>query len=253
MNFFFGINNNNFKSQIQIPIFKNKELKISKIKLFKCFIKNKLWNIKEINKSKIDNYFFQLNDDEISNSEIYFLADDDVLKKFNPNNLSNYNDFTDTDPAFRANLKVFIPNKGFSSYQSEYPFSMVEKKGSILSSVSSLANIDAEKNFIFFKNIYNFPIQDTFIAYLINYTTKKIEEKFELISNYSNCIEIDKKFIKPEIFFATNSFLGIPIFISIDNGFISCEHTHPPHEYILSKNKYKKIQNLKNEINEIIS
>ena len=32
--------------------------------------------------------------------------------------------FTNTSPAYRANLKIYIPNKGFSSYQSEYPFNM---------------------------------------------------------------------------------------------------------------------------------
>ena len=34
--------------------------------------------------------------------------------------------------------------------------------------------------------------------------------------------------------------------------FLSFEHTHPPHEYILSDNKLLKITNMKNEIYEII-
>jgi len=253
MNFFFGINNDKFKSQIQIPIFKNREFKLSKIRLFKCFIQNKLWNIREIVKKKNNEYFYELKDEEISNNEIYFLAEDKTIKNFNSKSLENYNNFTDTDPAFRSNLKIYIKDKGFSSYQSEYPFSMIEKKGSILSPINSLANIDAEKNYIFLKNIYTLPIEETFFGFLINYSTKKIEEKFKLKTNYSNCIEINKKLIKPEIFFTTNNFLGIPIYVSVKNSHISCEHTHPLQEYILSKNKYEKITNLKKEINEIIA
>ena len=43
------------------------------------------------------------------------------------------------------------------------------------------------------------------------------------------------------------------MFVSIKNKHVSLEHTHPPHEYILSKNSFKKIAELKNEINEIIN
>ena len=30
------------------------------------------------------------------------------------------------------------------------------------------------------------------------------------------------------------------------------EHTHPPHEYILSSDRFLRIKNLKNKFNEII-
>ena len=43
------------------------------------------------------------------------------------------------------------------------------------------------------------------------------------------------------------------MYISVKNSFLSFEHTHPPHEYILSENKFVKVANLKNEINEIIT
>ena len=41
--------------------------------------------------------------------------------------------------------------------------------------------------------------------------------------------------------------------VSVKNSFLSFEHTHPPHEYILSENKFVKITNLKKEKNKIIS
>ena len=43
------------------------------------------------------------------------------------------------------------------------------------------------------------------------------------------------------------------MYVSVDNKHVSFEHTHPPHEYILSDNKFKKVSELKKEINEIIN
>ena len=40
---------------------------------------------------------------------------------------------------------------------------------------------------------------------------------------------------------------------SIKDKHLSIEHTHPPHEYIMSQDKYQKITELKNEIREIIN
>ena len=87
----------------------------------------------------------------------------------------------------------------------------------------------------------------------VNYKTKRIEEQFEIKTNYTNYFEISNKLIKPEIFLTTDKYLGIPMYVSVKNSFLSFEHTHPPHEYILSENKFVKVANLKKEINEIIS
>ena len=133
------------------------------------------------------------------------------------------------------------------------PYSMITKKGTILSSISSIANSDADKNYVLIKNIFEEPIEENFKAYLVNYKTKSIEEQFEIKTNYTNCIEISNKLIKPEIFLVTDRYLGVPMYVSIKNNFLSFEHTHPPHEYISSENKFIKVTNLKKEINEIIS
>ena len=44
----------------------------------------------------------------------------------------------------------------------------------------------------------------------------------------------------------------IPIFISVNENHVSMEHTHPPHHYILSEDRYKTISKLKEEIKNII-
>jgi hypothetical protein len=253
MNFFFGINNNIFKSEIQIPLFKNRVLNPSKLSLFNCFPQNNRWVLEEMLNKKINDYFYLIKNKDISNNEIYFLAEKKDIGDFDSTKLKSFNNFTDTSPAYRANFKIFMENGGFSSYQSEYPFSMVTKNGSILSSVSSIANLHAEKNYILIRNIFEIPTHEKFKAYLVNIKNKKVEFEYELKSNFTNTLEIHKKLIKPEIFLVTKKFLGIPIYISTKNKFISCEHTHPPHEYILSNNKFTKVTELKKEINEIIN
>lgn len=252
MNFFFGINNELFKSEIQIPLFQNRNFKKNNLKLFRCYPQKKRWVLQEINNKKINEYFHILKNKDISNNEIYFLADNTIWDKFNDKKLTNYNTFTKTSPGYRANLKIYLDQGGFSSYQSEYPHSMISKKGTILSSVSSIANPEADKNFILIKNIYEEPIENDFKAYLVNYKTKKVEEQFKIKTNYTNCIELNHKLIKSEIFLVTDRYIGIPMYVSIKNKSLSFEHTHPPHEYILSENKFIKVRNLKEEINEII-
>ena len=252
MNYFFGINNSEFTSELQIPLFQNRNSKSSGLLLYEAFVHNENWKFEEIKNKKISKDFYLLKPEDISNSSIFFLASP---KDFNlkNNKLQNFNKFTETSPAYRANLKIILKNGGFSSYQSEYPFSMIEKKGSILSSVSSLANKEADKNYIFIKNIYAEPIIENFNLYLVDITKRKIEKKFEVKTNYTNCIELENSMIKPEIFLISKAYLGIPMYVSIKNNHVSFEHTHPPHEYILSNNKFKKISDLKKEINEILN
>ncbi len=254
MNFFYGVSNSLFKSEIQIPLFQNRNFKKSNLKLFKSYPKNNKWILQEVSiKKKINDYFYILKSEDIQSNEIFFLAGETILNEFDDQKLKNFNKFTDPSPACRANFQVYLNQGGFSSYQSQYPYSMITKKGTILSSISSIANSDADKNYVLIKNIFEEPIEENFKVYLVNYKTKSIEEQFEIKTNYTNCIEINNKLIKPEIFLTTNKYLGIPMYISVKNSFLSFEHTHPPHEYILSENKFVKVSNLKKEINEIIN
>jgi hypothetical protein len=253
MNFFYGINNNLFKSEIQIPLFQNRHFKKSNLKLFKTYPKSNKWILEEVINKKINDYFYVLKNEDILNNEIFFLADKKILDQFDEKKLKNFNNFTDTSPAFRANFKIYLDQGGFSSYQSEYPYSMITKKGTILSSISSIANSDADKNYVLIKNIFEEPIEEIFKVFFLNYKTKSVEEQIEIKTNNINCVEIDKKLIKPEIFLVTDKYLGVPTYVSIKNNFLSFEHTHPPHSYILSDNKFVKVTNLKKEINEIIS
>lgn len=253
MNFFFGLNNKIFKSEIQIPIFKNRIFRPMNLKLFKCHPEDNRWKVKEVLDAQINKYFYVLKNEQIANNEIYFLADESKFHEFDEKKLKKLNSHTDTKPAFRANFKIYINNGGFSSFQSEYPYSMTTKKGMIVSSICSIANPKADKNYILIRNIFENPIVEKFNGYLVDIKSKKIMKKFKIKTNYTNFIEINDKFIKPEIYLVTDKYLSIPMYISVKNDFVSFEHTHPPHEYILSKNKFEKVNELKKKIYEIIN
>jgi hypothetical protein len=253
MNFFFGLRTQFFTSELQIPTFQNRNQKKKNINLYEVFIENNKWKLEKINSKYHREDFYLLNNKLINNKKIFFLGYPEDFANFNHRELEDLNEFTNTSPDFRSNFKINLKNGGFSSFQSEYPFEMTKKKGSILSQISSLANIDAKKNYLIFKNIYYLPIEQKFNGYFVNCKTKMIEATFELLTNNTNIVEIEQFLIKPEIFFVTNEYLGIPMYLSEKNGHLSLEHTHPPHEYIMGENRYKRVSSLKKEINEIIS
>ena len=126
MNFFFGINNKYLKCQIKIPIFKNNGEINYNLKLFSCNINSKAWEIKKLNLIPKENFFY-LNNDIINDNKIFFLAEENNLK-LEPNQnliivdeIKKFNNFTETEPQYRSNIKIFN-EIGFSSYQSDYPF-----------------------------------------------------------------------------------------------------------------------------------
>ena len=256
MNYFFGIKNSFLNSKLTIPRFQNSNPTKKEYMLFQLEIINQSWKISNLNNIDLNSDFYKIGSSLIGNGNIFCLATKAEILELEKNNyskLANFNNFTDTTPDYRANLQVSIEGGGFSSYQSEYPFSMVTKKGSILSALSSLCNKNADQNIIFFKNIYELPIQEEFCVFFVNIKTMKVLKKEVVSTNFLNEIIVEKEFIKPEVFLFTDKYIGIPIFCSIKNKHISLEHTHPPHAYILSEDKFRIISELKKEFSEIIN
>ena len=155
----------------------------------------------------------------IFNKDTYFLADNFYTKILTKTCLLI---ILLTQTLTYSGTKIYIDNNGFSSFQSEYPYSMVIKNGNIVSSESSLANIEADHNYILLRNVFMKPIEEIFYAYLVDYKSRKIEEKFELYTNNTNLLEIKKEFIRPEIF-VMNEHLGIPCYL-LKNFYL--EYTH---------------------------
>lgn len=260
MNFFFGIKSDILKCKLSIPKFKNNGEIFRDINLYSAEIENNQnkWKIVNIENNEDEN-FFTLNNNSFNNEKIFFLGKKkDFTKDENKDgdiflsSLRNFNNYTDTDPQFRSNLKIF--NKfGFSSYQSDYPNSMINKKGNILSPLNILLNKDSVKNFIFFKNVFFKPIKDEFNLYFINYKLKKIITTKKIFTNKLNIIEVEKNLLEENMYIFSDKYVGIPLFVSISNDSISMEHTHPPHHYLIDDAKFKIIKKKKDEFIEIIS
>lgn len=255
MNFFFSFHYKNIQSRLTIPRFQNRGYFNKDYVPFSAKIFDDNWKF-SVAKYKNDDYFFYIEDSELSNDNIFFLAKQNqfsISNKIFAQNLLNFNTFTDTDPAFRSNIQIYNSKGGFSSYQSDYPYEMIIKKGNILSGLSLLTNKGFE-NIIFFKNIYQKPINEKFHLYFVDIKKKTILKKIDIYTNRTNCIVLDNNFIDDNVYLFTNHYIGIPIFVSQSSkGELSLEHTHPPHLYVLGKKRYEVVSRLKNEINKIIS
>ena len=253
MNFFFSINSDELDCSLTIPKFDNYINKINdEYILFSSKIKNNKWVIEEVISPSNENFYFLKNFD-LDNDKFFFLAKKEEVGKENIFlELKNFNNFTDTMPEFRSNMKIEIKDKGFSSYQADYPYNLTLNTGNVLSPVSTLLNKSSDKNFIFFKNIYFKPIKKEFYIYFIDINKKEILHKEIAFTNQTNQIIVDPELIRSQNYIFSDNYLGIPIYVSIKNNHLSMEHTHPPHLYILGDDKFKKIAKIKKEINEII-
>ena len=114
MNFFFLIKNDFINSYLKIPIFQNSGIINKNLKLFSARPVSKEWEIKKINIKPIDDFFF-IESKNFSDEVFFFLADDNDLTNYSNLNSKFFetNNFTDTLPAFRANLTVDFKKKRF--------------------------------------------------------------------------------------------------------------------------------------------
>jgi hypothetical protein len=255
MNFFFGFKNEDFFSRLTIPKFQNSGKTNKKLNIYFAEIKNNKWYLEKIINNEDQNFFY-INKTIIDNHRIFFLASDNEIIKFNNTSngeLLDLNNFTNTTPEYRANFKIFNNLGGYSSYQSDYPFKMVQRKGTILSSTFALTNSRTKENFVLIRNIFFKPIIENFKIFVVDIRKKKILFEKDIKTNYSNLIKLENNLINKDCYLISKNYLGIPIYLSSENGHMSFEHTLPPHSYILSSDKFKKVSEIKKQINEIIN
>ena len=113
--------------------------------------------------------------------------------------------------------------------------------------------MNADKNILFLKNVYKEPINNEFFAYIVNFKEKKILRKERIYTNKTNALNLEQEFLKPNIYIFTDKYLCVPLYISLKDKQISFEHTHPPHEYILSGDKFESVSRLKKKFYDIIN
>ncbi len=253
MNCFFALNLDNFDNIITIPKFTNEGKKIKNCSLFTAIIDEDEWFVKKYN-CKEDNDFFYLEVPTKEKENLFFLAKSELSVNTKYKTLEELEHFNNirTRFTFRANLKLYKKDTEFSSYQSEYPIEMTKKNGAILTPVNSFQNINQD-NFMIFKQIFNLPLKIEFSIYLINFLSNKVILKKNFRTNSTNYIDLTNVKDLNNCFFYSEKYLGIPLFISFGKKEgISMEHSHPPHIYMLSPNKYEIISNLKLKAKKIV-
>ena len=248
MNFFFLIKNNFINSYLKIPIFQNSGIINKNLKLFSAKPLLNKWKLEKLNIKPINDFFF-IDSKDFSDEVIFFLAQDEDLKNYSNLNSKFFETFkfTDTSPAYRANLSIDYKKNGFSSYQSEYPFHMIKNKGSVLTPLSALLSKDADENYLLFKNINISPKQEIFNIYIIDIENFEIIKKIACKTNSTNVVKVDFELINENYFFYSNEYLGLPIYVSIKNKHLSLEHTQPPQLYFLNQTKIL-LKDLKSKI-----
>ena len=221
MNFFFLIKNKDIVSNLKIPTFNNDGEFLDNLNLYYARIKNEKWIIKKCSEEKKNN-FFVINSSKYLEDDIFFLAtENEIFTNDLSKKLLNLNNFTDTYPAYRSNLNITYKEKSFSSYQSEFPFEMINKKSSTLSSIKILLSENVDKNIILLRNIFHEPINKKFCTYIIDISNFKIVDVLNCTTNSTNYFEIHESFLNENYYLFSDEYLVLPLFISINNYHIS--------------------------------
>ena len=255
MNYFFFVSKDDCNARLEIPKFQNQGKVDSQLRLFSADIIDETWSIGRVECNQ-DSNFFYVDSNEDNCHSIYFLASLSQVggESTRAEKLIQYNDFSTTVPDFRANLCVSNSAGGFSSYQSDYPYDMTLRRGSIMTSVSTLSNPILSENTLFIRNIFCEPKVEQYSAYLVCKKTKKVINNYSLLSNRTNQIRLSIEDINPNYYIISKGFLGVPIYYcESNNGHISVEHTHPPHSNTHGPQRYAHEKKKKNELLEIVN
>ena len=246
MNYFFLLKNDipNIYSEVDIVNFSPSKVfsqSKSKDSILHYFYSNgKEWIFKDIcNLPKdetitINEKYFDKN---LKNKAIFFSINS--KKIISQKNLKNEK-YHISKIAWRANIKLKNQNH-YTSYQGEYPGSMINKNISLVSCSPMIQNNLNIKNFFYLVNLFHLPEENNFKIKILN--SKK--EELKLLNcktnniNFFNLNDLDIKLIENMYIFQSDEGGGIPLYFSFDErGQMSLEHTHPPTEYVLHGNRF---------------
>ena len=255
MNFFFHTNSDKYKSTITIPKFQNCGMVCKKnVSLFSANIIKNEWIVSKVECTEESHFWTVICRN--NENEIYFIASEQeaslIQKK---NKLIDLNNFTTTSPDYRANLEIKNAVGGFSSYQSDYPYGMTTRLGSLYTECGNLTFDQSNSVGIFIKNIYFEPIQDSFPIFLYDDLEQEVIITFDISLNRTNFIDLTQyKERLANCFLFAPKFIGAPIYVveHSDEG-LSFEHTHPPTESIAGEDRFNLIKGIKERANEKIS
>jgi hypothetical protein len=256
MNFFFLTVNEKYSAKLAIPKFQNSGRTDSQLRLYQANIVANKWCISKPDNCTQDEQFWHLHYSGPNNDAIFFLSSElDARLIEEKNQLVNIGKFTDTSPSFRANMMIENSFGGFSSYQAEYPFTMVEKLSSFYSECGLLTSDSSCSAGVFIRNINIEPITEERDLWLFSVPKNKVLDSYKVRLNTTTYIDLTKH--KKELngcFLFAKDFIGVPSYVTeYDDGSLSFEHTHPPHEALLGSNRFQLVSKLKERAFEKVS
>lgn len=256
MNYFFFTSSDDYDCRLTIPKFRVDGRTRPDNKLIRARIIGGSWDFETVDADEENDAFWYLDVASFDADDILFIATPQELRRQRKEkNLINLNDFKDSDPAFRCNLAVSNGEGGWSSYQSEYPYRMAGRRGTIFSNIATLSNPGEKLDGCFLRNIFHQPIVESYRVAVLDTATDKVVMEASASSNRSSYISFDD--LPPDrgnlVLWAEN-FLGIPIYVSSDDRHnISMEHTHPPHESVHGVDRFALVGRMKAKYDEKLS
>ena len=254
MNIFFHATNADIQSTLTIAKYSNHGDKAHDMKLYAARVHDGQWQLQQSDEGGDD--FWVVHSTKDNKDDIYFIATpEEVDQYFRQDQLVDFNKFTNTSPAYRANLEIKNPTTGaFSSYQAEYPFRMTGMLSSLYSDCAPLTKTGCKQLGVFIRNIYKEPICDAREIVLFDKKRNATITTFQLYINRTTYIDLTDyaDHLAHCVLFA-KGYIGIPIYTMThqDNN-LSFEHTHPPHESVSGQSRMGLVANMKRVISEKI-
>ena len=249
MNYFFFTHAEIYQSKLTIPKYQNFGQKHDKICLFGARALYDGWDFYQP-KCEENEFFFHVYSNSENAHDVFFLCEeDDFRHQVTQGHLVELNEFTNTSPAFRANLCV-SHGRFQSSYQSEYPLAMARRDGFVMNVASLLFDEEAVRGTLSLRNISASGAGIEREVVFFDLEDEKELSRLPLMTNSTNLINLE--FIRgyQAIGFIAN-LMAIPVFcLEYASGSLSFEHTHPPHEHVGPSSAFQVVKKKREELVE---
>ena len=132
---------------------------------------------------------------------------------------------------------------------------MALKFASLYSDCGVLSHSNCKKAGVFIKNVHVEPAIKNRMIHLFDNKANQLLSKFCIATNACNYLDLTpyKDRLSDSFLFA-DDYIGIPIYLTeYENGALSLEHTHPPHEFVFGPERFYLVKRLKESACEKIN
>lgn len=169
------------------------------------------------------------------------------LQMVSSNELPTDPNFQSSQPEWRANLRI-LSKSSATSYMGDYPGNMtIKNKGSFVSISPMIQKGDSVQTDLIFVNITSKPERPRATLKIATIKGRRVIGTIEVNTNAVSRACLNDYSTSEPYYIYSDEIFGIPIYFSYNSGknLLSMEHTHPPVEYLFSKNRYNFIREMK--------